>query len=485
MYDSFPPKPTGPTTADEERWRHSALRRRLLTGLWEQDLEEELLRHLPTDRRDALGPSDMSSCAIEQVTRQLSMLYHSEPKVSNDADISALVGRDGYVTEAGYYQLMQRVQQMTIGIREMFIRVDVAPHHRDSVARVPGLCYRSVTPDFVVAAASEDAPDIPLYYQELRVRMNPDDGNPIWVWDILDIRDENKPLFGMFAANPDGSIGKDMSETYMGHPTMEGETYPYRAADGTPFLPVVLYHAQKTGHLFNAFDASQLAYGTLTAAVLFSFYVHCVRDNSWPQKYVAGLHLAGLSQVDNDLLGRRSAISTDPSSILMFQPEPDMQGQPMIGSFTYADPTKLLDSISKYEYRVATAAGISSEVLRQSGDPRSGYALSISRDGQREAQRQYAPIFRRADEEMMAKSAMLSNRFLGASLPETGYRVQYTPLGLSPEEMRAQREDILAKLNAGLISPVDAMLLMHPDLDAIEAKKELDRIRAERAQYTI
>ena len=208
-------------------------------------------------------------------------------------------------------------------------------------------------------------------------------------------------------------------------------------------------------------------------------------DNSWPQKYVAGLHLAGLSQLDNDLLGRRSAISTDPSSILMFQTEPDMQGQPMIGSFTYADPEKLLDSISKYEYRVATAAGISSEVLRQSGDPRSGYALSISRDGQREAQRRYAPIFRRSDEEMMAKSAMLANRYLGASLPETGYRVQYTPLGLSPEEMRAQREDILAKLNAGLISPVDAMLMMNPDLDAIEAKKELDRIRAERAQYTI
>ena len=85
----------------------------------------------------------------------------------------------------------------------------------------------------------------------------------------------------------------------------------------------------------------------------------------------------------------------------------------------------------------------------------------------------------------MAKSAMLANRYLGASLPEIGYRVQYTPLGLSPEEMRAQREDILAKLNAGLISPVDAMLMMNPDLDAIEARKELDRIRAERAQYTI
>jgi hypothetical protein len=483
MYDNFPPKPTGPTTADEERWRHSALRRRLLTGLWEQDLEEELLRHLPTDRRDALGPSDMSSCAIEQVTRQLAMLYHSQPKVSNEGDISELVGREGYVTTAGYYQLMQRVQQMTLGIREMFVRVDVAPHAENGISRVPGLCYRSVTPDFVVAAASEDAPDVPLYYQELRVRMNPDSAEPIWVYDILDIRDENNPLFGMFAANPDGSIGKDMSEIYMGHPTMQGEQYPYRASDGTPFLPVVLYHAEKTGHLFNAFDAAQLAYGSLTAAVLFSFYVHCVRDNSWPQKYVAGLSLAGLSQLDNDLLGRRSAISTDPSSILMFQGDPDASGQPMIGSFSYADPEKLLDSISKYEYRVATAAGISSEVLRQSGDPRSGYALSISRDGQREAQRRYAPIFRRADEEMMAKSAMLANRYLGASLPETGYRVQYTPLALSPEEMRAQREDILAKMTAGLISPVDAMLMMHPDMDMMEAKRELERIRAERAQY--
>ena len=482
---TIPAKPQAPTNADEERWKHSALRRRLLTGLWEPDLEIELLRHLPTDRREALGPSDMSSCAIEQVTRQLAMLYHSDPNVSNEGDISALVGRDGFVTKAGYFQLMQRIQQLTLGIREMFVRVDVAPHHTGDVARVPGLSFRSVSPDFVIASASPDAPDVPLYYQELRLRMDPESGDPIWVWDILDIRDANNPLFGMFEATPAGAIGREMSEIYMGHETMRGDAYPYRSRDGSPFLPVVLYHAEKTGQLFNAFDAAQLAYGSLTAAVLFSFYVHCVRDNSWPQKYVAGLHVSGLSQLENDLTGRRSAISTDPSSILMFQTDPDMQGQPMIGSFSYANPDLLLESISKYEYRVATAAGISSEVLRQSGDPRSGYALSISRDGQREAQRRYAPVFRRADEEMLSKCAMLSNRFLGANLPESGYRVVYTPLGLSPEEMRAQREDIIQKLSAGLISPVDAMQMLNPDLDPIEAKQQLERIRAERAQYTI
>ena len=483
--NNVPPKPQSPSNTDERRWAHSALRRRLLTGLWEQDLEEELLRHLPSDRREALGACDLSSCAIEQVTRQLAMLYHIEPQVTGDGDISALVGRDGYVTKSGYFQLMQKVQQLTLGIREMFVRVDVAPHMPGEVARVPGLSFRTVTPDFVIAASSEDAPDIPLYYQELRLRMHAETGEAVWVWDIIDIRNPNDPLFGMYEATPAGGIGAEMSEQYMGHATMRGDAYPYRSKDGAPFLPVVLYHAEKTGQLFNAFDASQLAYGSLTAAVLFSFFVHCVRDNSWPQKYVAGLSLAGLSQLQGDMTGRRSAISTDPSSILMFQTEPDMQGQPLIGSFTYADPEKLLESISKYEYRVATAAGISGDALRSSGDPRSGYAISVSRSGMREAMARYAPVFRRSDQEMMSKCAMLSNRFLGASLPESGYRVVYTPLGLSPEEMRSQREDIIQKLSAGLISPVDAMQIMNPDLDPIEAKQELERIRAERAQYSI
>ena len=112
MYSSpIPPKPTAPSDVEQRRWDHTALRRRMLTGLWEQDLEEELLRHLPTDRREALGVSDMSFNAFEQVTRQLAVLYHTEPGVSHEGDISQLVGRNGYVTRAGFFQLMQRVQQ--------------------------------------------------------------------------------------------------------------------------------------------------------------------------------------------------------------------------------------------------------------------------------------------------------------------------------------------------------------------------------------
>ena len=83
----------------------------------------------------------------------------------------------------------------------------------------------------------------------------------------------------------------------------------------------------------------------------------------------------------------------------------------------------------------------------------------------------------------MAKTAILCNRFLGTNLPEDGYRVQYSQLNLSPEEMKAQREDVIQKLSAGLISPVDAIMILNPDLDEQEAKNELNRIRKERAEY--
>ena len=89
------------------------------------------------------------------------------------------------------------------------------------------------------------------------------------------------------------------------------------------------------------------------------------------------------------------------------------------------------------------------------------------------------------DENLMSICGMLCNIFLGETLPESGYRVQYQQLRLSPEEMKAIREDVIQKLNAGLISPVDAIMLLNPDLDELEARKELDRIRKERAEFAL
>ena len=99
-----------------------------------------------------------------------------------------------------------------------------------------------------------------------------------------------------------------------------------------------------------------MVYGSLTSAVLYSMWVHCVRDCAWAQKYVAGLSVAGMSQMDVDQIARRSSIATDPVPTLVFTQDPDAQVQPLVGSFTNpTDPHSLLESISKYEMRVALA----------------------------------------------------------------------------------------------------------------------------------
>lgn len=479
---NIPQKPMAPTQADQARWEHTALRRRMLQGTWEQDLEDELYRHLPSDRREAWGPSDLSSNVIEQVTRQLAVLYTEKPLVTNlNGDIDALVSHEGLVQKAGLWPLMQRMQQYTLALRECILRIDVTPHAQGASATYPGLQYRIVTPDYVICESSPDIPDEPTFYAELRIRKIND--KPTWVYDVFDIRDIQNPVFGMYIANADGTMGADVSEQIMGHGAHEGANYPYYDTDNRPFIPIVLYHAEKTGMLWDAYAQSQLLWGSLQCAVYYSFYSHLLKDCSWPQKFAVGVTLQGLTSLDQDSIARRAGIATDPSSILMFQPTEDTQ--PQLGQFqSGADVHSFLESIAKYEYRVATAGGISpSELQRTSGDPRSGYALSVSRAGQREAQRKFAPVQRMYDELLLAKSAILSNRFLNTSLPETGYRISYQSLPLSPEEMKEQREDIIQKLSAGLISPITAMRMMHPDLDDEQAKQELLKIKSERAQY--
>ena len=480
-YNTIPSKPIAPTNHDETRWNENALRKRLLTGEYFQDLEDELYRHLPTDRREAWGVADESSNPFEQVTRQLATLYHEQPQITNsEGDIQKLVGREGYVQKAGLFSLMQRFQQFTLGIRECIMRIDIA----HTPTNQPGVNYRVVTPDFVYMEASQDMPDTPLLYMELRLRED-EKKELIWVYDYIDIRDENNPIFGMYKAESDGNIGKDMSELYMGHEAMKGESYPFRDSQNKPFLPLVLYHAQKTGYLWNSFDNRPLVSGTMTSMVLFSMFVHCVRDCSHPQRYIAGLQISGLSSLDTDLTSRRQSISTDPSSILVFHQDLDATSQPLIGQFQAgADPKELLEAIASYEYRVAVSAGISpSELTRTSSDPRSGYSLSVSRAGQREYSRAMAPIFRKYDEELLTKTAMLCNRYLNTNLPERGYRVHYQTLQLSPEELKAIREDVIQKMGAGLMSPLDAIKAMYPDLDETGAREKLLQIRRERAEF--
>jgi hypothetical protein len=183
----------------------------------------------------------------------------------------------------------------------------------------------------------------------------------------------------------------------------------------------------------------------------------------------------------------RSEVTTDPTTILMLDPIAETS-QPMMGQYQAgADVEKLEAVIAAVAHRLATDAGLApSELQRTSGSARSGYAISLSQEGKRQAQRRYIMQFRASDEALVGLSAILYNRWSEANseptnYPEGGYSVIYREIPLSPQEMEARRKHVLEMLAAGLMSEVDA-LRFFGSLSEQDAIAQLAAIRTMRAE---
>ena len=479
----IPAMPMQPNQATQRRIEHSGLRRRMLCGQWLQDLIDEISQHIPESRQAAWGVPDMSSNIFKASVDALCGLYVEPPTISvtETAGQSAegIVGREGLVNAAGLWSMMQKVQYYTLGMNECFIRVDMTDDGQ-------GLLYRIVTVDMVDAEASAGDPSRPHTIKEMRLRFCHECKKHEWTVDHLSIKDPQNPIYEIYTVNQNGERADDVTQKYLGQ-AQSGAAYPYRDSAGEPFLPYSLYHSEIHGHLFDAYANREVVMGALNAAVLYTYFLHLCRDCSHPQRYLMGATLAGLDTFDNNIEARRQAIASDPASILVFTPDPDLQAgqQPQIGQYQAGgDVGQMLESITVYERRISSYMGINpADVQKMSGDPRSGYAIAISRSSLRESQRKYAPAFRRADVETLEISAKISNRYMNTSYPETGYRVEYHAIPLSPQESKEQRENMLSLLQAGLISKVDAMKILHPDFDDTDAKRELLKIQNDNLSF--
>jgi hypothetical protein len=257
----------------------------------------------------------------------------------------------------------------------------------------------------------------------------------------------------------DGGMGEDVTLEVLGG-TYSGDAYPYRRADGAPILPVVLYHASLYGdRLFDAFNGVELYEGSLNLAVYYSFLAHTLRDASFPQRYAIGVRIAGSDMVDGGSRGQRVEVVTDPTTILML--DAAMEQQPQVGQFVAgADVEKIEATIAAIAHRLATDAGLApTDLQRTSGSAKSGYAISLSSEGKRTAQRKYILQQRDADERLVAISATLYNRAMGTQFPEGGYSVHYREIPLSPEELASRRAHAMEMMEAGLMDKVEALRL--------------------------
>ena len=456
MTAPMPPAPGNPDEA--RRVEHERHRYAMMEGRWQPILEGYMETQLGSVRRAAMGLVDISYCALRTTSYELATLYDAEPDVKHNQlaspNIDRLVGSAGAIARSGLWSQMSRFQAYTLALREMWMRADVEDGR---------LVYRPVPPHMTMAEADPARPNVPTLFGELRLRQI--EARLMWTFEVWDIRDPSNPTYRVLEALDGWQSGRDLTRLVHGA-TYDGVDYPasWRRANGTPIIPAILYHASTYGdRLFDPFANIELYTGSLQLGLFYSYLAHCIRDASYPQRYAVGVRVAGMDATDLGSRAARSEVTTDPTTILMLDPISETS-QAMLGQYQAgADVEKLEAVIAAVAHRLATDAGLSpSELQRTSGSARSGYAISLSQEGKRQAQRRYIMQFRASDEALVSLSAVLFNRWTEANsepsnYPEGGFSVLYREIPLSPQEMEARRKHVLEMLAAGLMSEVDAL----------------------------
>lgn len=452
---------------DPREWariRETALRRRILYGDWAHDIAERIRQEVGHERARLWGQPELSANVALSACSSVAELYHAPPRVTGTHASRLTAALDA----AGWAPMMQRVQRDTIGLREMHLRATIEHDPdtgEDRVALLP------VSPDLVVQTFD---PRIPTRATRVRHYVWRDDQ---WTVDDYDITDPARPVWRCYRAE-----GKeDLSPRYLSGPGgstvpdggLTGDAYPWRI-DGRPVLPWVTYHAAITGQPYDWRTMREVFDGTLSIAVLWTYWRHILQMASWPQRYLINLDVAG-SGVNDDT----RYVEPDPTLILRLMQEQHMMGgAASAGSFTTsANVHEVGEALIAYERRILAYAGLSpGEVLRSSGDPRSGYALAVTRDAQRESQRRYAPIFRQADQQLMRLVAGL----LG--LPNLAYMVEYQLMPPSAAEQQGERDNVIELMGAGLMSRVEAYQRLNPQLspdDVVSRLRAIDEQQEE------
>ena len=425
---------TAPDPETAGRWLEGQRRGRMLNGTWRQDLERHLQKELSPTRRKMRGKIDAIRNLFRSTVKQLAVLYHQVPIIHND-DAVAVLRMEQITNNAGMWQLAISLQRQVLGLREGAYRFDWTDD---------GLLVRIVPAYCMWADSDPDRPDVPVVIHEYRIRQRGDDY--IWTRDVLSIEDPDNPVYRVETA--DGKL--DLTEEYLGGPSFSGENYPYRFSDGTAYLPYSLYHAQRTGQLWDPYEGIELVDGSLVVAGMWTQWRSIVRDSSHPQRYGVNVEVeGGVADPNTGLL----TVESDPTTMINFKPKHPGQGT-QVGQFQPGgDPVALGNAIRDLAADIAAEFDISpADIKRTHTDARSGYAIEISRDGQRSAQRQFEPQFQRGDSQSLAIIAALANDAEGLNMPESGWSVAYRGLPLSIEERKLLMEDHKMRAELGVTS---------------------------------
>lgn len=466
----LPPRPSMPTSWDEERSRAQADRLRIAQGQWDTILDDWVADHVdPGVKAAAWGKVDTSVNVLADLNRQLVTpgLYGRRPVVRHRSeDVEGLVGPEGLLEACGWYTRGQRLQYLTMCVGDMFARFS----HRTG-----RLVYRFAYAHNVYLRTAHDDASRVLELRELGVFDV--DGKPAYAWEVFRPEDEAYEI----RLAEGGELGEDVTRAVRGQ-EMRGDAYPWRTEDGAPSLPYVHYQDADTGEAWNNALKMALTRGTMNAAMYATYAGQCARHATGSFVIVHGLDMPGSpAQGGNTAAQPAQQMALTPGAIA-YHAARDGQA---VGVHEVGPGVHLPDVAAfaqSYEAGQAVRMGLpASELTRQSANPSSAAALSISNEGRRDMAAQVEPMFRRCDLQALGVAAMIARLGDLGTYPETGYTIAYRQIPRTPTEQRERREELTWQLERGLVSEVDVYVELNPGATREDAIRALRQVAEDRA----
>lgn len=476
-YNASHPLPA--SEGDIARVEEQARRWRILNECWAQDAFDREADFFDQQLRDSMPTPELSRNPALMIFRQTSTLYDTE------GDVSAKGAKPEDLERLDLPLLWAQSQERALyteAINECVTRADWLDADGDGEGRI---AYRVIPPHLIHHARTDHDDSSRLVYVE-EVRWL-DVGEAPSTTAADGTVTEGRPAFCGWVVEAWDLRAETMTRTFYKDATTrtESRTEPWPAAyydtAGKPIMPYILYHRMVGGDTWSPMPGRGVFWGTLTTACLWTFWLFGFRDVSYDQRALLDGTIQGMSPANADPLSAQRVL-IDPRVVLQIKSDGEKQAKLSQWSKT-VDLKASGESIEQFMAGLAMYAGVSPSDITLGSSQKSGYSIVVSRDGQRKARRRQMVPSRIGDRLLLCTAARLLNRHAGTKLPTEAedWSIVYAPVEMSAEERKTLTEEVIARLDAGLLSPVDAYRELNPGVSDEGATAALADIAQSRA----
>lgn len=478
-YELLTPPPW-PWQYEQTRRDDAILRHAILDQRHEQHVSNFLRTMWGDTKRAAVGQIDMTANPLATVAQQLSTpgLYGITPTIRHpDPAAEPLIGPGGLLDRAQWQATLKEVEFYARGMGCVAVYPTFPPRSPGD-PEDPGEAPIALEIIFPYCLHVECPPRQPRRVTRLYdLTIHFLDGRHTYAWDIWDINDPQKPTHHVITGDPtQPSTARDRTKEIYNQ-DMSGDAYPWRYANGRPYIPHTFYRANERS--FWATEQTQALAGAVPHAVRLansSLYAADFASFGW----VAAIGLTPRSATVTQQANGNPVSSLDlaPGAVVPFDYDtndrPGLLQQIQPG----ARPTEMLLAAQSYNESAMATAGIGGgQATRTEGNPTSAAALVINDEQRRAAQRQWAPNALNSDRVLLAKLAALTTAHGLGAPPESGYTIEYHLIPQTPQEAADDRAQAEFERKQKLISRIQLYQRVHPGCDraaAIAALRQAD-----------